>query len=48
MLQNPEIFKKSEIFFNFYLSDFIEFILRIRKNYAFLRKKTTKGVDDPK
>jgi len=43
-----KLIKKVKYFFDIYPIDLIELIFLIRKNYLYLRKKTTKGVDDPK
>ena len=40
--------KKVKYFFDLYPIDLIELIFLIRKIFAFFRKKSTKGVDDPK
>jgi len=40
--------KKIKKFFFLYLHDFISFIFKARKNLGFFKKKTAKGVDDPK
>jgi hypothetical protein len=40
--------KKVKYFFDLYLIDLIEFIFLIGKILAFFRKKSAKGVDDPK
>ena len=39
--------KKIEIFFVFYVPDFIKVFLKVRKIFAFFRKKSAKGVDNP-
>jgi hypothetical protein len=39
--------KKIEIFFLFYVPDFIGVFLKVRKIFAFFKKKSAKGVDNP-
>jgi hypothetical protein len=42
-----KISKKIEIFFVIYVPDFIDVSLKVRKIFAFFRKKSAKGVDNP-
>jgi hypothetical protein len=45
--KNEIFLKKTKSFLKIYLVDFIQVILRVRKDLALFRKKTAKGVDDP-